>query len=73
MTGEEIYVFMGLLMLMGIVQKPTLKSYFSKDGFLETPIFFQVMSRDRFELIMGFLHFVDNTTKDRYTGPKKLS
>jgi hypothetical protein len=50
-TGEEIYVALGLMMLMGIVETPTIKSYFSKDPFLETPIFYQTMTQDRFELI----------------------
>ena len=71
-TGDEIYVVLGLLMLMGIIQKPTLKSYFSRDAFLESPIFPQTMKQDQFELIMKFIHFVDNTTADSYTGPSKL-
>lgn len=40
---DKIYVFLGLPMLM--VQKSTLKSYFSRDAFLETLIFFQTMTR----------------------------
>jgi hypothetical protein len=71
-TGEEIYVALGLMMLMGIVQMPTLKSYLSKDPFLETPIFYQTMTQDRFELITKFLNFTDNSTRDTYTGPPKL-
>jgi hypothetical protein len=70
--GEEIYVALGLMKLMGIVQKPTIKSYFSKDPFLETPIFYQTMTQDRFELTTKFLHFTDNSTRDTYTGPPKL-
>jgi hypothetical protein len=60
-------------MLMGIVQKPTIKSYFSKDPFLESPIFYQTVTQDRFELITKFLHFMDNSTRDTYTVPPKLS
>jgi hypothetical protein len=71
-TGEEIYVALGLMMLMGIVEMPTIKSYISKDPFLETPIFYQTMTQDRFELITKFLHFMDNSTRDTYTGPHKL-
>jgi hypothetical protein len=47
---------------MDIVQKPTLKLYFSRDAFIETPIFPQALTHDRFELIMKFLHFVENNT-----------
>jgi hypothetical protein len=43
-TGDEIYVVLDLMMLIDIVQKPTLKSYFSRDAFLESPIFPQSMS-----------------------------
>jgi hypothetical protein len=32
-TGDEICMVLGLIMLMDIVQKPTLNSYFSRDIF----------------------------------------
>jgi hypothetical protein len=35
---------MGLFMLMGIIQKQTQKSYFSKDALLETLKFGQTMT-----------------------------
>jgi hypothetical protein len=38
-TVDKIYVVLALFMLMGIVQKPTLRSYFSKNYVLATPIF----------------------------------
>jgi hypothetical protein len=63
-TSDEIYVVLGLIMLMGIVQKCTLKPYSSRDAFVETLIFPQTMTHDRFELIVEFLHFVDNNTLD---------
>ena len=47
-TGDEMYVTVGLIVPMGILQKPTLKSYFSRDVFVETPIFPQTMTHDRF-------------------------
>jgi hypothetical protein len=71
-TGEEIYVALRLTMLMGIVQKPIIKSYFPKDPFLETPIFYKTMTQDRFKLITKFLHFTNNSTRDTYTEPPKL-
>jgi hypothetical protein len=30
------------------------------------------MTQDRFELITEFLHFMDNSTRNTYTGPPKL-
>jgi hypothetical protein len=70
-TSDEKYVVLGLIMLMGTVQKPTLKSYFSWDAFAETSTFPQIMTQGRFELIMKFLYFVDNNTVNTYTGTKK--
>jgi hypothetical protein len=70
-NNDEIYVCLGIIMLMGIIQKPTLKSSFSKNPILETPIFGRTMTQDRFELITEFFHFVYNATQDSYTGPKK--
>jgi hypothetical protein len=69
---NEIYVVLGLFLLMGIIQKPTLQTYFSRRRILITPGFGEVISRDRFELIMKFLHFSDNTNKANYEDPAKL-
>ena len=44
---------------MGIIHKARLTMYWSKDSILATPIFNQVMRRDRF-LLLRFLHFADN-------------
>jgi hypothetical protein len=72
LTSDKIYVVLGLTMLMDIVQKPTLKLYFSTNAFIETLIFPHTMTSDRFELIMKFLHFVDDNTVDTYTGRNKI-
>lgn len=61
MTRNEIYVAVGLKMLIGVVQKPTLKSCFRRDAFVETPIFSQTMTQGRYELIMKCLHFVNSS------------
>jgi hypothetical protein len=37
-TGDEIYVVLGLIILMGIVHKLKMKRYFSRDLFLESPV-----------------------------------
>jgi hypothetical protein len=66
-TSDEIFVALDLIILMGIVQQPTLKCYCSRVAFLETFIFPQTMIQGRFELITSFLHFVDNSTVDTYT------
>lgn len=71
-TTEEIYVVFGLYMLMGIIQKPTIRSYFSKKDIISTPTFNKIITSDRFESITKFLHFIDNETINAFEGPKKL-
>jgi len=50
-TKDEMYVVLALSMQMGIIQKPTLRSYVSKNYILATPIFGSIISMDRFESI----------------------
>ena len=71
-TTDEIYVVLALFMLMGIIQKPTLRSYFSKNCILATPIFGSTISMDRFESICNFMHFNNNDNTRTYQGPSKL-
>ena len=59
-TKDEMYVLLALFMLMGIIQKPTLRSYFSKNCILATPIFGSIISMDQFESICNFMHFNKN-------------
>ena len=62
LTVNELQVFIGLVILMGIVHKPNINSYWSRDELYNTPIFLKVMPRDRFKVILRFLHFNDNAT-----------
>ncbi|XP_067930888.1 piggyBac transposable element-derived protein 4-like [Watersipora subatra] len=57
---NDLQRFFALIMLTGIIKKPTLQSYFSTDPKLATPLFNSVMSRDKFMKILNALHFVDN-------------
>ena len=59
-TKTELENFLGLSILMRHVQKGDLQSYWSTDLLLQTPIFGQIMSRDRYIPILRFLHFHDN-------------
>jgi len=70
-TKDEMYVVLALFMLMGIIQKPTLCSYFSKNYILATPIFGSIISMDRFESICNFMHFNNNDHVGTYQGPYK--
>ena len=58
----EMLTLLGVLLLMGVVHKPRMTMYWSKDDLLATPVFNQVMRRDRFLLLIKFLHFADNST-----------
>ena len=60
----EILTFLAVLILMGIFHKPRLTMYWSKETIMATPIFNQVMRRDRCLLLLRFLHFADNTQND---------
>ena len=53
-TKTELENFLGLSILMGHVQKGDLQSYWSTDLLLHTPIFGQIMSRDRYIHIPRF-------------------
>jgi len=57
---------------MGIIQKPTLRSYFSKNYILATPVFGSIISMDRFESICNFMHLNNNDHVGTYQGPSKL-
>lgn len=62
-TAEEMKRFIGLLIVMGIVDKPTIHEYWSTDLLDATPNFSQTMSRNRFQLLMHCLHCADNTDR----------
>jgi hypothetical protein len=49
-TEGEIYVVLGLFMLMGIIQKPTMRSYFTTKRVIYTPGFGNV-TRDKLEVL----------------------
>ncbi|CAG2252077.1 unnamed protein product [Mytilus edulis] len=64
-TRQEIPAFVGLVLSMGVVKKPTYESYWEnnpRSWSMETPNFAQVMSRNRFQAILQFLHCNNNET-----------
>ncbi|XP_023725727.1 piggyBac transposable element-derived protein 4 [Cryptotermes secundus] len=71
-TLDEMYVVLALIMLTGIDQRPTLRSYYSKNRLLFTPFFAETLPLERLEVIMRFLHFSDNSKQNEYQGPSKL-
>lgn len=61
---DELVAFLGLCLLMGLVYKPRMAMYWSGDEIYRTPVFAQVMTRDRFLLILRLLHCNDNKATD---------
>ena len=50
-TNNEMRPFTALQFLTGIVKKPEISQYWSTDPFLRSPIFNEVMPRNRFQSI----------------------
>ncbi len=57
MQPGDVKVFFALHVAMGLVHKPNLKSYWSKDLVTQTPFFGEHMSLNSFELISQKTHF----------------
>lgn len=57
----DLLKFFSLTILMGLISYPRLEDYWLTSWPFATNTFSKVMSRDRFSLIMRFLHLNDNT------------
>jgi hypothetical protein len=64
-NSAEMKVFLGLLLQMGPVALPTLSHYWSKNKLYKTALWRAAMSRNRFQLLLRFWHFADNTAPDQ--------
>lgn len=58
--AKEMVKFWGLVLHMGLVKKPSIRSYWSTDILYHTPMFRMAKSRTHFEAILRFLHYSDN-------------
>ena len=61
---NETKKFLALVHLMGIVRKPEVSDYWSRNPLLKGSIFNSVMPRNHFQSILQFLHFADNSRYD---------
>ena len=61
-TREELRAYLGFCILMGIAHLPALDDYWSTDPTLHYSPIADRISRDRFQEISRYLHFIDNTT-----------
>lgn len=75
-TADEIWKFLGMVIYMGIVRLPTIADYWSTDPFFKNEIASKIMSRNRFQMILKFIHFSNNEANvdnDRLFKVKELS
>lgn len=63
-TADELRVFFGIIIWMGLDGKPSFSRYWSNDPLYHNSIS-QKMSRNRFELILSHLHACDNEAADQ--------
>lgn len=58
-NSKEIKLFLAILIWMGLDQKPKIRDYWSRN-ILYRGDMSSYMSRNRFELLLKFIHFADN-------------
>ena len=56
--------YFGIRRFMGIVKKPTLQEYWTKNHLFETPLFRDLLSYDHFRQIKSSLHFIDENFRN---------
>lgn len=69
--SREMKLFLGLVLLMGIIRKPTVASYWTRDVLYDTPLFRAVLSRNRFQTLQKFFHFNDSSNEPDRNDPTR--
>ncbi|XP_053639024.2 uncharacterized protein [Cherax quadricarinatus] len=64
-TVAEMYLFFATLMLMSHIRKTSISKYWSINKLIATPAFREIMSLDRFLLLLRMLHFSDKSNPQR--------
>lgn len=60
LTDTEFISYIGVKILMGLIRKPQVAYYWSRNNFIETPIFGKYFTKKRFNDITTNLHFEHN-------------
>jgi len=60
---SELLRFLLLIITMGIVDLPSVQDYWSTSWPFQTPHFSKLLSRDRFLLLLKFLHLANNNNQ----------
>lgn len=64
-TKDEVNTFIGILLIMGVVQLPKIRLYWSNNDMYANAHIKNALKRDCFLSILKFLHFADATTTAR--------
>ena len=60
---SEIYTFLATIMLMAVTKKNKILDYWSTDPMIVTPMIGQLFSRDRFLMLLKYLHFSNKSNQ----------
>lgn len=63
-TVDEIKIFFGLLLWMGLVKHGSIEEYWSTSPLLRNQVASKVMARNRFQILLACIHFSDNNALD---------
>ena len=69
---DEMWLYICICLLMGIIHKPVIHAYWSRQQILSTPIFSRLMRRDRFKQLRKIIHFADSLNEDPDDELRKL-
>jgi len=72
LTVDELWVYFCLQIVMGLVHKPSIHAYWSQNHVINTPLFYRLMRRDRFEQIRKMIHFTDPLSENHEDSLSKL-
>jgi hypothetical protein len=71
-TEEKVHLVLELLLPIGIIQKPTLISYFSTKRIINVLGFKNIVALEILGLIHKFLHLPDYDNENSCQGPRKF-
>ena len=69
---DEMWLYICICLLMGIIHKPNIDASWSREHIFSTPIFGRLMRRDRFKQFRKMIHFTDPLNKNPDDDLKKL-
>ena len=67
-----MWLYFGVCLITGVVQKPEYHMYSTKQHTFATPIFSRLMRRDRFKQLRKMVHFSDPENEDPVDSLRKL-